>query len=410
MEICAHQWNACSLITGAQPSAIDLPLLAALREAWTDALLTVRVDMSNRLAIYPENAANGKGSQIETVNVLHSTSPSNSPSPQHLSEGSCWPPSMHQEFIVNISAQWYAIMESRHMDMFLIPTALLTSVTMLVNPVLSFCILCFPSLRQETRFLLLTNVLFADMLFLTINLAIVSCNSMGLHLPSSLCEFMMVSMVMTYSTSVLTVTLMVVDTYVAVRWPLRYKEILPPSRARKIILSLWGVAAVCPVSLLVMFEMVIGKDQQSRPVCLVLIALHSLEQKMKVGVHLFFIIAVSLCTALILYCYIHLYIITKTSGIWRSRYSRARMTLLAHTLLLMMYFVPALVFAVELALLKRETIDDVGVWINLVNMCVLMLLPRCCTPYLYVLRYREIYKTVQRVLWKARHQRETRAV
>ncbi|XP_056116101.1 probable G-protein coupled receptor 148 [Rhinichthys klamathensis goyatoka] len=312
--------------------------------------------------------------------------------------------------IGNISLEWYRIMDTRHMYLFLIPTVLLTSVTMLVNPVLSICILCYPSLRQETRYLLLANTLFADMLFLTINLAMVSCNSVGLYMPYSLCEFMMVSMVMTYSCSVITVTLMVVDTYVAVRWPLRYKEILPPSRAKKIIMSVWVMAAVCPVSLLVMFAMVMGSDQQSRPVCLVLIALHSLEQKLSDGVHLYFIIAISLCTALIVYCYIHLYIITKTSGIWRSRYSRARMTLLAHTLLLMMYFVPALVFAVELALLNRATKDDVvGVLIDLVNMCILMLLPRCCTPYLYILRYREIYETVQQVLWKKRRQSQRSA-
>ncbi|RXN20094.1 putative G-protein coupled receptor 148 [Labeo rohita] len=304
-------------------------------------------------------------------------------------------------------------MKSSHMDLFLIPTVLLTSVTLLVNPVLSLCILCFPSLRQETRYLLLANMLFADMLFLAINLAMVSCNSVGLYMPYWLCEFMMVSMVMTYSTSVFTVTLMVVDTYVAVRWPLRYKEILPPSRARKIIMGLWVMAAVCPISLLVMFQVVMGSDKKERPVCLMLIALYSLEQKMKVGVHLYFIIGISLCTILIVYCYIHLYIITKTSGIWRSRYSRARMTLLAHTLLLMMYFIPALVFAIELALLKDKTqiqdsnSDKVGVWINLVNMCVLMLLPRCCTPYLYILRYREIYKTVQQVLWKKRYQSQS---
>uniref|UniRef100_A0A9J8AXE0 G-protein coupled receptors family 1 profile domain-containing protein n=2 Tax=Cyprinus carpio TaxID=7962 RepID=A0A9J8AXE0_CYPCA len=296
---------------------------------------------------------------------------------------------MNQSFIVKISADWYNITESRHMKLFLIPTVLLTSVTLLVNPILSLCILCFPSLRQENRYLLLANMLFADMLFLAINLAMVSCNSMGLHMPHWLCEFMMVSMVMTYSTSVLTITLMVVDTYVAVRWPLRYKEILPPSRARKIIMSLWVMATVCPVSLLVMFEVLMGQNKQSRPVCLVLIALHSLEQK-KVGVHSYFIIAISLCTVLTVYCYIHLYIITKTSGIWRSRYSRARMTLLAHVLLLMMYFVPTLVFAVELALLKQESLEDVGVWINLVNMCVLMLLPRSLAPYLYGLRYREL--------------------
>lgn len=294
-------------------------------------------------------------------------------------------------------------MKSRHMDLFLIPTVLLTSVTLLVNPVLFLCILCFPSLRQETRYLLLANVLVADVLFLGINLTVASCNTGGKDMPHILCEFMLLSTVTTYSCSVLTVTLMVVDTYVAVRWPLRYNEILPPCRAKKIIVGLWVLSAVCPVSLLVMFE-VFDSEQQSRPVCLVLIALHSLSQKMTTSVHLYFIVAVSLCTVLIVYCYIRLYVITKTSGIWRNRYSRARMTLLAHALLLMMYFTPALVFAVELALLQdKKTVSEVAVWINLVNMSVLMLLPRFCTPYLYILRYREIYETLQQVLLKKRH-------
>ncbi|KAI7809595.1 putative G-protein coupled receptor 148 [Triplophysa rosa] len=313
---------------------------------------------------------------------------------------------MSQPLIVNISKEWSAIMNSRHMDLFLIPTVLLTSVTLLVNPMLFLCILCFPSLRQETRYLLLANMLIADVLFLTINLTVVSCNTVGKDMPHILCEFMLLSTVTTYSCSVLTVTLMVVDTYVAVRWPLRYNEILPPCRARKIIGALWVLSAVCPVSLLVMFEVFNSEQQQSRPVCLVLIALHSSVQSRKVtgSIYLYFIIAVSLCTALIVYCYIRLYVITKTSGIWRSPYSRARMTLLAHALLLMMYFTPALVFAVELALLQgHNTVSEAAVWINLVNMSVLMLLPRFCTPYLYILRYREIYETLQQVLWKKRH-------
>lgn len=308
---------------------------------------------------------------------------------------------MSHSHIVNISEEWYDIMKSRHMDLFLIPTVLLTSVTLLVNPVLFLCIVCFHSLRQETRYLLLANTLLADMLFLTINLAVVSCNTVGMDIPYVLCNFMLLSSVTTYTCSVITFTLMVVDTYVAVRWPLRYNEFLSVSRVRKIIVSLWVLSSLCPVSLLAFFKMVIPSEQP-RKVCLVLIALHSME--VKVSIHLYFIIGISVCSALIIYCYIRLYMITKTSGIWCDRYSRARMTLLAHALLLMLYFTPALVFAVELSLLGREEKpSETAVWINLVNMCVLMLLPRFCTPYLYILRYREIYKTLQNVLWKNRH-------
>ncbi|XP_055059381.1 probable G-protein coupled receptor 148 [Misgurnus anguillicaudatus] len=313
---------------------------------------------------------------------------------------------MSYSHIVNISEEWYDIMKSRHMDLFLIPTVLLTSVTMLVNPVLFFCIVCFHSLRQETRYLLLCNTLLADMLFLIINLAVVSCNTVGMDIPYALCNFMLLSSVTTYTCSVMTFTLMVIDTYVAVRWPLRYNEFLSVSRVRKIIVSLWVLSSLCPVSLLAFFKMIIPSEQP-RKVCLVLIALHSM--KVKVSIHLYFIIGISVCSALIIYCYIRLYMITKTSGIWCDRYSRARMTLLAHALLLMLYFTPALVFAVELSLLGREQKpSEMAVWINLVNMCVLMLLPRLCTPYLYILRYREIYKTLQNVLWKNRHRSQIR--
>ncbi|XP_036412231.1 probable G-protein coupled receptor 148, partial [Colossoma macropomum] len=295
------------------------------------------------------------------------------------------------------SMEWHNMMQSTRINFFLIPATVFTTVTLLIDPFLLFCILCNPSLRQETRYLLLANTLLSDALFLVLNLANLSSNAANLEMHYAACEVITVTTMTTYCSSLLTVTLMVIDTFLAVRWPLRYNQILPPSRVKKLIGFVWAVAALYPLVLLVVMEVSEKGTPQSLKVCVVLITLGSLENNIKVGFYIYLNSWVIVCVVLILYCYIRLYTITKSSGIWSSRYSRARLTLLAHAIMLLMYFAPGLVFTVHLGLFDKTGIEF-QVWLNTVNLSVLMLLPRACAPYLYGLRYRKIYDTVQLLL------------
>lgn len=308
---------------------------------------------------------------------------------------------MNYTSLTNTSSNWFQVMQSERMNFLLIPAVLLTTMTLMINPLILFCIFCSPSLRQETRYLLLANTLLSDVLFLSFNLANISCNALDMKIHHIFCEFLMVATVTTYCSSVLTVTLMVTDTFMAVRWPLRYNEILPPTRVKKIVGVVWALAVMYPLSLLVMMAVGNQGNPENLSVCLVLIIL-GLQKEY--SLHIYFSVWAIFCTVLVLYCYIRLYMVTRSSGIWRSRYSRARVTLLAHSLMLLIYFAPGLVFTVELAHfeLLESNHRRLAVWINTLNLAVLMVVPRACAPYLYGLRYREVYETVRLMLWKRR--------
>ena len=160
---------------------------------------------------------------------------------------------------------------------------------------------------------------------------------------------------------------------------------------------MWAIAALYPFILMVMMEVSKKDSPQNLKVCVVLIALRSLGSNLKVGLYIYFNGWAIVCSLLILYCYIRLYSVTRSSGIWSSRYSRARVTLIAHAVMLLMYFIPGFVYTAEL-LLFEELHITLQVWLGTVNLSLLMLLPRSFTPYLYGLRYRKIYDTVKLML------------
>ncbi|XP_023261218.1 probable G-protein coupled receptor 148 [Seriola lalandi dorsalis] len=305
--------------------------------------------------------------------------------------------------ITNLTQEWVESLRRWHLEFFFIPTIVVTLATLFANPVLLTCIFLSRALRRETRYLLVANTLTADMLFLILNLATVICNAVRAQIPWLVCELVTAVTITAYCCAILTVTLMVVDTYAAVRWPLHYHEILPPARTHRIVLALWVLAAVYPFTLVIMMEVERGNPNEKVAVCLVLISLGFIQVQNVMGIHIYFFVAALICALLIFYCYIRLYIVTRTQGIWQNRFSRARVTLLAHGILLLLYFAPGFVFTLELFLFQRKDISqDVRVWISTVNMCVFMLLPRAFAPYLYGLRYREISDTLMQLLHRHR--------
>uniref|UniRef100_A0A8C6TUA8 G-protein coupled receptors family 1 profile domain-containing protein n=1 Tax=Neogobius melanostomus TaxID=47308 RepID=A0A8C6TUA8_9GOBI len=269
--------------------------------------------------------------------------------------------------------------------------------TLMVNFILLTCIYLSRALHQETRYLLLANTLIADVLFLIFHLAKELCNAFGIEVSWIVCEFLIAVTSTAYCSAILSITLMVADTFAAVRWPLKYRELFPPARTHRILLGMWLFAAIYPLTLVIMIE---DSSSHSRTLnmCLVLIYLGVMKTD-TVGDHLYFTVCGIVCAMLISYCYIRLYMVTKTQGIWQSRFSRARVTLLVHGFLLFLYFAPGFVFNIEIILFHRKDINqDVQVWISIINMSVLMLLPRACAPYLYGLRYREIQETLMQLL------------
>ncbi|XP_031711070.1 probable G-protein coupled receptor 148 [Anarrhichthys ocellatus] len=306
--------------------------------------------------------------------------------------------------ISNLTQEWVESLQRWHLDLLSIPATVITLATLLADPVLLTCIFLSRALRQETRYLLMANTLTADMLFLVLNLAMVICNATRAQMSWLVCQLITAVTVTTYSCAILTITLMVVDTYAAVCWPLRYHDLLPPARTHRILLGVWVLAALYPLSLVIMMEVERKNPHERVAVCLVLFSLGFIKLKTNGWIYVYFFVTAVMCAILIFVCYIRLYMVTRTQGIWQSRFSRARVTLLAHGVLLLLYFSPGFVFIMELYLFQRKDISqDLRVWVSTVNMCVFMLLPRAFAPYLYGLRYREISDTLMQ--WLHQHRR-----
>ncbi|XP_023674330.2 probable G-protein coupled receptor 148 [Paramormyrops kingsleyae] len=297
-------------------------------------------------------------------------------------------PTMH-------NSTWLEGVRHWNMDLFLIPAVTLTALTLAADSLLLACILCSRALRRETRYLLLANALAADTVFLAFNMAVVSCNALGAGVPRLACELLTAASITAYCCGILSITLMVLDTYVAVRWPLHYQRLLPPARTRRILLGTWILSTMYPASQVIVMEVTQSAVPWDHTPCLFVTLLGSASGNMMVGIHMYCSVGVILCGSLIVYFYARLYVITRTSGIWRSRYSRARVTLLAHATMLLLHFGPGLVFSVELTLFQSRTLGHRQLLLmNMLNTHLLTLLPRAGAPYLYGLRYRDISDTL----------------
>ncbi|XP_073529130.1 probable G-protein coupled receptor 148 [Phyllobates terribilis] len=280
---------------------------------------------------------------------------------------------------------------------FLIPAAILSIVTLLVNPMILVSILKKDTLRKETRYILLANVMVSDLIFILFNSIISTCNIIRWCLSKAICFSMIVFTFAAYSSCVLTFTAMVVDTYIAICFPLHYYSLLSMQRTRKILLAIWIFSALLPLVIFLISETLEGNFQEVQDVCLMLY--YGPDQKKNnlvtvvCAIAIFFLL---ICSVMITYFYIKLYTMTRKSGIWVSRFSRARITLLMHSILLCLYIVPAFILTAEIMMFKNRVIGiDARIWISACNNGLMMMMPRALSPLLYGLRYRELSTTIK---------------
>ncbi|XP_033003999.1 probable G-protein coupled receptor 148 [Lacerta agilis] len=282
--------------------------------------------------------------------------------------------------------------------MFLIPPILCLTAAVLINPFILFVILSRVNIRQETRYLLLGNALLCDLLYLILYAMSAVFNVMQLHLPKNPCVLLLFLLAMTYCGGLLTAAAMVLDTYLAILWPLHYISILPSSRAKKLILFLWILSGIFPgiVFLILKFTQkptVCPVENCSVPIILVM-TLHG-DGAVK-SCYVVSVSALFLCLSLILCCYMILYFKTKQSGIWKSMFSRASVTFLMHHILLFFHFSPLLAIVVDSLLYVNAVIGtQTGILVSLIICNVLIILPKALLPYLCGLRYREIASSLK---------------
>ncbi|NWH70320.1 GP148 protein, partial [Piaya cayana] len=274
-----------------------------------------------------------------------------------------------------------------------------------IIPTILFVIFSRFKIRQETRYMLLGNALLSDLIYLVFYALLAALNAAHVHLPKEACVLLLFLLAVAYCGGLLTAAAIVLDTYIAVLFPLRYIAILPPSRTKKLIVSLW----VCSGALPGIFFLVLSSTHSFIPclletcsVPIILILTLNGTGTMKLCFWLSTIV-IFICLSLIFCCYAMLYFKTKQSGIWESICSRASVTFLMHNTVLFFYFFPLLTLFVESLLCINVLIRlQTGIQISLTVCNVLMILPKVLFPFLYGLRYREISASLRSMVRKKR--------
>ncbi|NXH17037.1 GP148 protein, partial [Bucco capensis] len=262
-----------------------------------------------------------------------------------------------------------------------------------IIPTILFVIFSSFSIRQETRYMLLGNALLFDLIYLLFYTLSAALNTAHVHLPKEACVLLLFLLAAACCGGLFTAAAIVLDTYIAILFPLRYIAILPPSRSRKVIVFLW----ICSGAFPGLFFLVLWSTHsfvscvlETCSVPIILMLTLNGTDALKLCFWLSAVV-VLLCLSLIFCCYAILYFKTKKSGIWESICSRASVTFLMHNTVLIFHLFPLLALFVESFLCLNVVIRlQTGIWVSLIVCNVLMILPKVLFPFLYGLRYREI--------------------
>ncbi|XP_041061587.1 probable G-protein coupled receptor 148 [Carcharodon carcharias] len=299
----------------------------------------------------------------------------------------------------NCSVSIKGILHQR-LNFFLISVAFCLAGTLLANPLLLVLILLTKRFRRETRYLLLANILVSDLIFLFLNSFIAISIAAQQCMPNLLCDVAVIGRTISDFSSVITITVMAIDTYIAVSLPLRYLSLIHPSRTVKLVIVIWILASMYPLTLLTGILAKQPALTHGHKMCLILLTpdLCPFNHQLILGINIFLVCSVLICFLMVLYCYVMLYCKTRSSGIWDSLNSRARMTLLIHGIVLFLYFGPCLIFSFEIVFSDSHLVNpSTRMWLYSANIHIFMMLPRLLCPYLYGLRYRELAEAVKRL-------------
>ncbi|XP_038671327.1 probable G-protein coupled receptor 148 [Scyliorhinus canicula] len=294
--------------------------------------------------------------------------------------------------------QWiHALMESRT-RLIIIPGAICFLASLIASPLILLAIFTSSSLCEESRYLLLSNTLISDFIYLVINFCIQLCNITQLSSPKLVCELLLFTLTTTSCCGLMTITTMVIDTYLAINWPLHYITLFPPSRAVRLVILIWIVVAFPQF----MITSVMLITQQS-PFCrltfcevdyIFLIVPHG-----AILTQLFYGLLIALllsCVCLLLTCYFMLYWKTRNSGIWSGFSSRARLTFLMHFVVFAFYCCSMLLMVVERILYNCGTVKfEMAIFITRTMSNIIMMAPKALAPYFYGMRHRELAKVIK---------------
>ncbi|KAM5280088.1 putative G-protein coupled receptor 148 [Ctenodactylus gundi] len=287
-----------------------------------------------------------------------------------------------------------------------LPSSLLAMGTLALSPLLLVTILRNQRLRHQPHYLLLANILLADLAYILLHMLISSSLLGGWDLGRIACGILRDGVFTAYTSTILSFTATVLHAYLAITHPLHYFSSMSGKTARKTVALIWLVACFFPTILLWFGKQKNTSLEIQGTSCILPLGLGTKESRghLVTITHICILCVLFVCGAIISYCFWRIYAEARPTGICTRSYSRARGTLIIHMVLITLYIGAGVVFSVDTILTKYHHIDtSTHTWLLAANSEVLTMLPRAMLPYLYTLRYRQLLGVVRGHFSTRRH-------
>lgn len=254
------------------------------------------------------------------------------------------------------------------------------SILVVFNLFVNGTILLEERLRSHARFVLVFHLLVSALIYFGMSSIFYCQIYLNVRPTVSICATMVTVLITSASNILLTITAMALDRYFAVCHPMRYNVCCTRKWPWLAGLLTWGLALIIPLSLLP--NTAIGPNGECG------------RGQLKNG-EVQKISLISLCTLLILFSYVKIWLEGQRMGVWSRRNSAGCKTIALHGTQLAVYIFPNFVNFVLTVLQKRHHLQMETKELFAVVSFAFFSLAQCFAPVVYGLRKEELLEQLE---------------
>ncbi|XP_068172604.1 odorant receptor 131-2-like [Antennarius striatus] len=248
--------------------------------------------------------------------------------------------------------------------------------------IITFCIKDF--FYTSMRYILFAVTLLSDSLFLVLSDIMLIFSYFRFTIQTSLCIILYILVSQTNYITILTLTAMALERYVAICLPLRHADLCSTRNSLHLVLIINGLSSVpCIIFLSIFFASVTQNFYTQVRVCSSQIfGIHVWQNHLRSSIHQFYFVIIGI---IIVWCYFKIMKIARTaSGESKKSTWKGLRTVVLHTFQLLLCVIQLWCPFIENAVFQINVLLFVNV--RFFNYVTFILAPRCLSPLIYGLR------------------------